>query len=97
MVCDSVKYEIHPITTQMFPEVHEFLEQHFFPHAPIARSLRMSQRRQFWTWAWVESCLMEEETLVALDQQMNIIGVIIGKTSLLLDMSWSEKIGMSPL
>jgi len=83
---------IRPITTSMFEEVHDFLEAHFFPEAPLSASLGMSQRTQFWTWAWVRSCLMEEESMAALDPDTGrVIGVIIGKTSYLLDMSVFER------
>ena len=63
-MADRLQYEIHPISTAMFEDVHQFLEEHFFPCAPIARSLGIKQSSQFWTWAWVESSLMEEESLV---------------------------------
>ena len=89
---DFESYEIRPITTAMFEEVHEFLEDNFFTCAPIARSLGMCQKKQFWTWAWVESCLMEEESLAAMDRNNQMVGVIIGKTSLLMDLTLMEKI-----
>ena len=73
---------IRPVTTSMFEEIHEFLEDHFFPDAPLSASLGLSQRTQFWTWAWVRSCLMEEESMAALDPDTEkVIGVIIGKTT----------------
>ena len=76
---------IRPITTSMFEELHDFLETHFFPDAPLSASLGLSQRTQFWTWAWVRSCLMEEESMAALDPETGrVIGVIIGKTTYLL-------------
>ena len=76
---------IRPITTSMFEELHEFLETHFFPDAPLSASLGLSQKTQFWTWAWVRSCLMEEESIAALDPDTGrVIGVIIGKTTYLL-------------
>ena len=76
---------IRPITTSMFEELHDFLETHFFPDAPLSASLGLSQKTQFWTWAWVRSCLMEEESIAALDPDTGrVIGVIIGKTSYLL-------------
>ena len=76
---------IRPITTSMFEDIHNFLETHFFPDAPLSASLGLSQKTQFWTWAWVRSCLMEEESMAALDPDNGrIIGVIIGKTAYLL-------------
>ena len=76
---------IRPISTSMFEELHDFLETYFFPDAPLSASLGLSQRTQFWTWAWVRSCLMEEESIATLDPDTGrVIGVIIGKTSYLL-------------
>ena len=69
----------------MFSSVHSLLERSFFPCSPLGASLGLSQSRQFWTWAWVRSCLMEEESMAALDPDTGrVIGVIIGKTSYLL-------------
>ena len=86
------RVEVRPVSTAMFEEVHSFLELHFFPHAPLSRALGLRQASQFWTWAWVRSCLMEEESLAALDPDTgNIVGVVIGKTSYLMVIITSPK------
>ena len=81
---------IKPVSRARFEDVHNFLEENFFPSAPISRCLGMSQSRYFWNWAWVETLLMEEEALAAIDERDNIQGVNIGKHSVLLDMTKLE-------
>ena len=83
---------IKPVSRAMFEEVHTFLENNFFPCAPISKCLGMSQSRYFWNWAWVETLLMEEESLAAVDHNGAVEGVIIGKHSVLLDMTTFETI-----
>ena len=78
------------VNRAMFEDVHDFLEENFFPCAPISKCLGMSQSKYFWNWAWVETLLMEEEALAAVDEEDNILGVIIGKHSVLLDMTTFE-------
>ena len=53
----------------MFSSVHSLLERSFFPCSPLAASLGLSQSRQFWTWAWVRSLLLEQTALAALDSE----------------------------
>ena len=89
---DTEDAVIRPITTSMFEEVHDFLEAHFFPEAPLSASLGMSQRTQFWTWAWVRSLLLEETALAALDSEDKVVGVVIGKHSLLMDLTFTERL-----
>ena len=83
---------IKPVSRAMFEDVHTFLETNFFPCAPISKCLGMSQSRYFWNWAWVETLLMEEESLAAVDNNGDIEGIIIGKHSVLLDMTTFETI-----
>ena len=83
---------IKPVSRDRFENVLNFLEENFFPSAPISRCLGMSQSRYFWNWAWVETLLMEEEALAAVDEKDRIQGVIIGKHSVLLDMTTFETI-----
>ena len=56
------------------------METHFFPSAPVSRVMKISQKTEFWTWAWVRSCLMEEESHAVLDKSGDMVGVVIGKT-----------------
>ena len=80
------------VSPAMFSSVHSLLERSFFPCSPLAASLGLSQSRQFWTWAWVRSCLMEVESLAALDPDTgNIVGVVIGRTSYLMVIITSPK------
>ena len=78
---DTEKFRIRQVTTNRFEDVHQFLEDNFFPCAPVSRVLGLNQKSEFWTWAWVRSCLMEEESLAILDSQGAVKGVVIGKTS----------------
>ena len=78
---ENENYSIRPVTTDRFEDVHQFLEDNFFPCAPVSRVLGLNQKSEFWTWAWVRSCLMEEESLAMLDRQGAVKGVVIGKTS----------------
>ena len=76
----------------MFPSVHDLLEHHFFPCAPLSSSLGLCQSLQFWTWAWVRSLLLEEVAVGAFDEEENIVGVVLGKHSLLLDLNFRESV-----
>lgn len=76
----------------MFEDVHNFLEKHFFPEAPISRWLGLRQSQSYWVWAWVECLLMEQQSLAAVDGEGNIRGVIIGKETIRLDLSLLERL-----
>ena len=76
----------------MFSSVHLLLEDHFFSSAPLSSCLGLSQQKQFWTWAWVRSLLLEEVALGAFDDEDNIVGVVLGKHSLLLDFTFFESV-----
>ena len=76
----------------MFSSVHSLLERSFFPCSPLAASLGLSQSRQFWTWAWVRSLLLEETGLAALDGEDEVVGVLLGKHSLLMDLTATERL-----
>jgi len=90
---DEEEVTFFPVDKMLHEQVHSFLEEHFFPSAPLSRSLGMSQARWFWVWAWVESLLLEDETIAALDRWGRIRGVVIGKQTYRTgDMAWWEKV-----
>ena len=74
------QFDICRVTRDRFDDVHDLLETHFFPSAPVSRVMKISQKTEFWTWAWVRSCLMEEESHAVLDKSGDMVGVVIGKT-----------------
>ena len=74
------QFDIYKVTRDRFEDVHDLLETHFFPSAPVSRVMKISQKTEFWTWAWVRSCLMEEESHAVLDKSGDMVGVVIGKT-----------------
>ena len=76
----------------MFSSIHSLLETSFFPCSPLASSLGLSQSSQFWTWAWVRSLLLEETGLAALDSEDEVVGVLLGKHSLLMDLTPTERL-----
>jgi hypothetical protein len=50
------------------------------------------EARWVWVWAWVESLLLEEEGLVAVDRLGRVRGVVLGKQHLRTgDMTWWER------
>ena len=80
------------VSPAMFSSVHSLLETSFFPCSPLSSSLGLSQTTQFWTWAWVRSLLLEETGLVALDSEDEVVGVLLGKHSLLMDLTATERL-----
>ena len=67
MECEGIR--LRRLSPAMFSSVHSLLETSFFPCSPLATSLGLSQSRQFWTWAWVRSLLLEQTGLAALDSE----------------------------
>jgi len=89
---EELEVTLVPVDAKMHEEVHRFLEEHFFPCAPLAKSLQMTQARWFWVWAWVGSLLLEDESIAAVDKWGRIRGVVIGKQTMYLgDMLWWER------
>lgn len=83
---------VRRVSPALFSGVHSLLERSFFPCSPLSSSLGLSQSRQFWTWAWVRSLLLEETALAALDSEDKVVGVVIGKHSLLMDLTFTERL-----
>ena len=75
----------------MFSSVHSLLERSFFPCSALSASLGLCQASQFWTWAWVRSLLLEETGLAALDSEDQVVAVLLGKHSLLMDLTLTER------
>ena len=83
---------VRRVSPALFSGVHSLLERSFFPCSPLSSSLGLSQSRQFWTWAWVRSLLLEETALAALDSEDKVVGVVIGKHSLHMDLTFTERL-----
>ena len=62
-----------------FQQIHQLLEEDFFPDEPMSRSCGSTQSAYYWTWVWVEKALLKFQTVVALDQNGTVIGVNLGK------------------
>ena len=61
-----------------FQQIHQLLEDDFFPDEPLSRSSASSQSSYYWTWVWVERNLKKFQTVVALDQNGTVIGANTG-------------------
>ena len=60
-------------------QVHQLLEEDFFPDEPFARSLGSSPGKYYVIWLWIELSLRSRESVVvALDQEGDVIGVNLG-------------------
>ena len=80
----SARSSLEGVTFQIansshYNQVHQLLEEDFFPDEPFARSLGSSPGKYYVIWLWIELSLRSRESVVvALDQEGDVIGVNLG-------------------
>ena len=80
----STRSNLEGVTFQIansshYDQVHQLLEEDFFPDEPFARSLGSSPDKYYVVWLWIELSLRSRESVVvALDKAGDVIGVNLG-------------------
>ena len=72
---DTVEFKI--ITESMFPDVCQFLGDHYFSREPVSRSLGISRSWIVDQFLWKDS-MSDNSSIAALDNKGNMIGVRLG-------------------
>ena len=77
-IIGQANFSFQVASSLKFEEIHQFLEEEFFPDEPLNSYYGSNQTAYYWTWYGVEENLRKLSTVVALDQNGTIVGVNLG-------------------
>ena len=77
-IIGQANFTFQVANSSKFEEIHQFLEEEFFPDEPLNSYYGSNQTAYYWTWYGVEENLRKLSTVVALDQNGTIVGVNLG-------------------